>query len=143
MKTTRAKVFLRKLKRLDMLIKNKLVEKEQWQSMALGTAAPVDGERVQSSGTQQKMENAVANYVDLDKEIDEVIDRLVDARKEVISVIEQLPDLEYDVLHMIYVQYLSYEDVAEHYDKSYSWATSIHGRGLKHVQEILERDNIR
>lgn len=142
MKTTKAKIFLRKLKRLDMLIKNKIVEKEQWRAMAFSTAAPVDGERVQASGDQQKMENAVANYIDLDKEIDEAIDRLVDARKEVISVIEQLPDLEYDVMHMIYVQYLGYEEVAEYYGKSYSWATSIHGRGLKHVQEILDRDNI-
>lgn len=136
----KAKEFLLQLKKLDVMITNKLIEKEQWKLIASGTTAMVGGERVQSSGSQQKMADAVVRYINIEQEIDMVIDTLVDAKKDVISVIEQLNPTEYDVLHKIYVQYMSLSDVADMYDdKKYSAITTIHGRGIKHVQDILDR----
>ena len=134
-----AREFLEQLKKLDRLIANKLIEKEQWRSIATGTTAHSDGERVQSSGSQQKMADAVVRYINIEQEIDAVIDQLVDTKKDVISVIEQLKPDEYDVLHKRYVQYMELYEVAEQYeDKSYSWVTTTHGRGIKHVQDILD-----
>lgn len=138
MENMNAKAFLKRLKRLDMMISNKLIEREQWQSLAIGTSAPVGGDKVQSSSNPQKMESAIARYLDIDKEIDQAIDELVDAKKEVINVIEQIgDDTEYDVLHMIYVQYLTFDDVADKYGKSYSWAKTVNGRALRNVQDII------
>lgn len=137
-KTQEAKNFLLQLKKTDKLIENKLFEKEQWKSIAMGTSARMGGERVQSSGSQQKMADAVERYIDIESEIDRCIDRLIDTKKDVISVIEQLDAIEYDILHVVYVQYLTLEDVAQKYDRTYRWAAGVHGRALMNVMKILD-----
>ena len=130
--------FLKQLKKLDRMIENKLIEKEQWKAIATGTTPQMGGERVQSSGSQQKMADAIDRYIDIEKEIDAVIDQLIDTKKDVISVIEQLNAIEYDVLHKVYVQFITLQDVADLYDKSYNWAKTVHGRARKKVQRILD-----
>ena len=126
------------MKKLDILIANKLIEIEQWKAIASGTTANSEGERVQSSGSQQKMADAVAKYIDIQSELDADIDRFIDTKMDVIRTIELLDSIEYDLLHMVYVQFLTLDDVAAKYDKSYSWATSTHGMALKQVQKILD-----
>lgn len=135
----RAKDFMCQLKKLDNMITNKLFEKEQWLSIAYNTTARTGGERVQSSGSQQKMADAVGMYIDMEAEINACIDKLVDTRRDIISVIENLNAIEYDLLHKVYVQDISLYEVAGMYGKTYSWATTIHGRALKHVQNILDK----
>lgn len=132
-----AKDFLNQLKKLDKLIENKLAEKEQWKSVALGTTVQLS-EKVQTSGNQQKMADAVGKYIDIESEINDCIDDLIAKKKDVISVIEQLKATEYDIIHKVYVQYLTLYDVADIYDRSYSWVTSVHGRALNNVKKILE-----
>ena len=134
-----AKEFLRQIKKLDRLIENKLIEIQRWKDIANNTTANLSGERVQSSGNPQKIADAIGRYIDLEREINQDIDNLVDAKKDVIGVIEQLNATEYDVMHKIYVQHLTLEDVADAYDRTYSWVTTIHGRALKHVQNILNK----
>lgn len=149
----KAKDFLKQLERIDIVIENKLIEREQWRSIALGTTSSsgtdiiVNGavcrmDKVQSSGNPQKMADAVAKYVDLEAEIDAAIDKLIEAKKDIISVIESLAQWEYDLLHKVYVQRLSLYDAAEKSNRSHSWAKTIHGIALKNVQRILdEREN--
>lgn len=134
-----AKDFLRQIKKFDRLIENKLIEIQRLKDIANNTTATLSGERVQSSGNPQKISDAICRYIDLEREINQDIDRLVEAKKDVIGVIEQLNATEYDIIHKIYVQYLTLEDVADAYDRTYSWATTIHGRALKHVQNILNK----
>ena len=133
-----AQEYLRQIEKLDTIIKNKLIEKEQWKSVALGVTARMDGERVQSSGSKSRMADALDRCVDVDREIDRFIDKLIDAKKHVTETIEQLNAVEYDVLHMIYIQGCDFHDVAYKRGKSYSWATSVHGRALKNVQRIID-----
>lgn len=147
----KAKAFLNQITKLDKMIENKLIERNQWKDIALNITSSsasvvINGvkhsmDKVQSSGNQQKMADAVVRYVDIESEIDRYIDNLIDIKKDVINVIEQLEVTEYDILHKLYVQYLSLYDVADAYDKTYSWVTTIHGKALKDVQKILdERD---
>ena len=133
-----AKDFLRQLKKLDCMIENKLVERQQWKSVAMCTTSHIGGERVQTSSSQQKMADAVGRYMDIEREVDKCIDRLVDTKKDIISVIEQLETQEYDVLHKVYVQYYTLKEVASMVGKTYSNVTTIHGIGLKNVNKILE-----
>ena len=134
----KAQDYLKQLKKLDTIIKNKLIEQSQWKDIALGVTSHSDGERVQSSGSKQKMADAVDRCVDMEDEINGLIDRLIDLKREIISTIEQLNATEYDVLHKLYIQNMDYYDVAAAYGKSYSWATTVHGRALQHVQRILD-----
>lgn len=134
----RAKDFLKQLPKLNKMIENKMAEKEQWKSIAMGITSFNTSDRVQSTPNQQKMADAVVRYMDIEKEIDQCIDALVDTKKDVISVIEQLEATEYDVLHKVYVQNITLDIVADKYERSYSWATTIHGQALKNVQKILD-----
>ena len=134
----KAKEYLQQLKKLDVLISNKLIEIDQWKAIASGTTACSEGERVQASGSQQKMADAVVRYMDIQGELDADIDRFIDTKMDVIRTIETLNPTEYDLLHMVYVQFLTLDDVAAKYDKSYSWATSVKGRAMANVQRILD-----
>lgn len=157
----RAKDYLRLIRKIDRLIENKMAEKEQWQAVAYGSSSgsntvmingvPHEMDRVQSSGNQQRMADAVMRYVDMEAEINEYIDLLVDVKKDVISVIEQLSATEYDVLHKMYVgmvvkekgrtypRYMTLKEVAAHYDRSESWAKNVHSSGIKNVQRIINQ----
>lgn len=140
-KKSEAQTFLEQPEKLDIQIRNKLIEKQQWHDIALGITASMEGERVQSSGGKSKMANAVEKCVDMEAEIDGLIDELIDVKKEVIQTIEQLDSpIEYNLLHMRYIQYISLQEIADHYNRDYGWATTTHGRALKSVQRKLERN---
>ena len=138
----KAKDFLLQLPKLEALIKNKLIEKQQWKDIALGITPQMSGDRVQSSGNQQKMACAIERMIDIEKELDEFVDSLIATRNEVLSVIEQLESDEYDFLHLVYVQHFTLKEVANLKDYSYSWATTFHGNALKKVQKILDSKNV-
>lgn len=134
----RAKEYLLKISKIDKLIENKIAEMEHWKAVAAGTTAYSEGDRVQSTSNKEKMADAVVRYLDMEAEINADIDRLIDLKQEVISTIEQLRADEYDVLHKIYVQGKSFQEVAIDKEKSYSWVTSKHGRALANLQKILD-----
>lgn len=136
------KEYLNSVRKLDLQIKNKLIERQQWQDIALGITANMDGERVQSSGSQSKMSDAIVKIVDMEAEIDSLVDRLIDTKKDVIQTIEQLTSpLQYDVLHLHYIQFLTLQAIADKYGMSYDSVKQAHKRAVKNVQRIRERSN--
>ena len=134
-----AQLYLEQVWKQECIIKNKLIEKQQWMDIALGITASMEGEVVQSSGTKNKMANAVDRCVDMEAEIDAQIDKFVDIKKDVLSVIEQVNSAtEYMILHMRYIQYIKLKDIALEWDEEYTNITTAHGRALASVQKILE-----
>ena len=139
-KKSETHVYLEQVERLDAIIKNKLIEKQQWKDIALGITANMDGERVQSSGAKNKMANAVDRCVDMEAEIDSLIDKLIDTKKEVIQTIERLDSpTEYKLLHMRYIQYIPLETIADLWNVPYTNITTTHGRAVKHVEAIRQK----
>ena len=135
-----AKSYLRQVEKLDVRIQNKLIERQQWENIALGITASIGGERVQSSGSQQKMADAVEKCVDMEREIDALVDSLIETKKDVIATIEQLESpTEYDILHKRYIQFIPLQEIAELYRREYTTVTTAHGRALKNVQNILDK----
>ena len=136
-----AQKFLEQVERLDVQIKNKLIEKQQWKDIALGITTNMDGERVQSSGAKSKMADAIIKCVDMEAEIDRLVDNLIDTKKDVLQTIEQLySPTEYNVLHMRYIQYKTLQEIADHYGKNYEWAKLTCKRGCNHVQVIMNKN---
>ena len=135
-----AKSYLREVERLDVRIQNKLIERQQWKDIAFGITASVGGERVQTSGSQQKMADAVVKCVDMEEEINALVDSLIETKKDVIATIEQLDNpTEYDILHKRYIQFMPLKEIAERYGREYNTITTAHGRALKNVQMILDK----
>lgn len=142
-KITTAKAFLQQLQKLDKLIENKQVEKMQWQALAQQTTPVICGDKIQASRTtSSKMEDAIIKCCEIDDEISERIEEFILVKKDVISVIEQLNAAEYDLIHKMYVQHYSLFEIATMNNKTYSWATTVHGRALKDIQKILDKRNV-
>lgn len=137
MKARKAREFLQQVRKRDCIVNNKMIERDQWKAMATSATAPMGGERVQTSGSQQRMADAVGRYVDIEAQINEYIDQLYNAKRDVLAVIERLDVREYDLLHKVYIQYIPLAELAVIYDCSYSSITTTHGRALQHVEEIL------
>lgn len=135
-----AQIFLEQPEKLDIQIRNKLIEKQQWRDIALGITANMDGECVQSTGSKNKMADAINKCVDMEAEIDRLIDKLIDAKKEVVQTIEKLySPTEYNVVHMRFIQYKTLQEIADHYGKDYGWAKVTCKRACTHVQVILNK----
>ena len=134
-----AKEFVLQIRKLDKLIENKLAEVQRWKDIANNTTVNMSGEKVQSSGNHDTIANAICTYIDLEREIRQCVDELIAKRKDILEVIEQLNATEYDILHKIYVQGYTLQEVASLYERRYEWATTIQGRALKNVQTILNK----
>lgn len=136
----KAETFLKRVEMIDTVLENKLIEQQQWRSIATSITANMGGEKVQSSSPKSKLENAVVNCVAMEDEICEQVDKLIDEKRKVTKVLEALySPTEYKILHMRYIQYISLSDIADRLNREYSWVTTTHGRALKNVQKILER----
>ena len=134
-----AQKYLEQVERIDAIIANKLIEKQQWRDLALGITANMGGERVQSSGDASKMAEAINKCVDVEAEINVLIDRLIETKKDVIHTLEKLDSpTEYRLLHMRYIQYKNLWQIAEECGKEYGWATTTHGRAIASVQSVLD-----
>lgn len=131
------KEYLYQVKKLDRMINNKLNELEKWKSVCEYPNVPAYGlEKVQSSGGKTTF--ALENYIVMESEIQEAIQELLETKREVIGTIEKLPLPEYEVLYEKYVNFKEFQEIADKMDKSYSWTTSIHGRGLVSIRKILQ-----
>ena len=100
----KAKEFLKRVSKLDAIIQNKIIEKQQWEAVATSTTIQPSDSKVQSSGNKQKMESAVIRLVEIEAELDAIINEYVDVKMNVVRTIEQLPTAEYDLLHKVYIQ---------------------------------------
>lgn len=139
-KKSKAQIYLERVEMLDAIIETKLAEHRQWKDLALSITANMGGEKVQSSGTQSKMADAVEKCIDIEREIDDYIDLLIDTKKEVIHTLEKMNNpTEYKILHLRYIQQKSLTDIAEDLHREYTWVTTTHGRALKSVEKILEK----
>ena len=126
---------------IDTLVENKLIEQRQWKDLALNITANMGGERVKSSSTStSKMEDAVLKCIMIEDEIAAAVDRLIAEKKKVLRTMEELHSpTEYRILHMRYIQHISLADIAENLNREYTWVTTVHGRAVKHVQDLLNQ----
>ena len=141
-KKSDAQEFLERVEKIDTLVENKLIEQRQWKDLALSITATMGGERVQSSSkSTSKMEDAVVKCIMIEDEIAAAVERLIAEKKKVVQVIEALNSpTEYRILHMRYIQYISLADIAVKLNKEYTWVTTTHGRAVKHVQDLLNKE---
>lgn len=142
MTTKEVKKYLFRIDEIDTLIRNKHIEKAQHYALMMDVAtsitANMSGERVQSSGSKQRMADTVDNKLTYIKNIEKRIAELEAEKAEIIATIELLPKDEYDILFKAYVQKMLLKQVALARKESYSSTATTHGIALKRVGKILE-----
>lgn len=128
--------YLHDVSLIDSKIANKVYELEMWREIAEGSGIS-DGERVQASGSQQKMADAIIKYADIEKEIE-----VLKAEKKLfVYRIEQLPRNYYIVLHDLYIKGLTLNESARLNKKKYSWMTTTHSRAKKGLKRVIKNES--
>ena len=139
----KAQEFLEQYKEQQTIIASCWEEVERWKDIALSVTGCTEGERVQSSGSKQKMADAVISYSDIEADIKQQIAEARAIQKEILRMIARLKEPEYYVLHGVYVLGKQFKEVAASRKPSMSksWATSVHGTALVHLQRLLDAEN--
>lgn len=143
MTTREVKEYLYRIDDIDTRIRNKHIEKKQHHALMMDSAttitANMSGERVQSSGSKQRMADTVDDKLTYIQNIEKRIVELEKEKEEIISTIDQLPKDEYDIIHKCYVQHMPLKQASIARDESYSSTANAHGIALKHLGEIITK----
>lgn len=133
--------YLKQIGIMDARINARLEELESLQALATKVTASMGGERVQSSGSQQKMADCVVKIVEMKQEINEAVDRYVDYKREAMALIESCCDADcIKLLHKRYFLQMTWESIAVELNFTYQWVSGgLHQRALSQVQEGLDR----
>lgn len=134
-----AKAYLQQIKLYDTHINNKLEEKARLKMMALNITSTIKGDVSSGSHSQDKIGDAMAKVVDLEREIDEAIDKYVELKKSVSAIVDRLQDADQlNVIHKRYFEYKTWETIACEIGYEYRTVTRIHGRALQSINEIMK-----
>lgn len=136
---TEAQKYLMQVKLYDTHIDNKVQELDRLKGMATKVTTSLSLVPGHGSGGQDKLGDAVAKIIDLQKEVNQAIDVYVDKKREVSSLIEKIRDPDQlAVLHKRYIQYKHWEQIACEMGFTYRNVCYIHGRALQAVEELLK-----
>lgn len=134
-----AKEYLNQVRLLDTRINNKLEELSRLRAMVTKITTTLKADVVGGGGNQDKVGDAVARIVDLQREINEAVDDYVDRSREIAATIDQIADADQlAVLHKRYFEYKKWEEIACEMFMTYRNVCYIHGRALQSVSAILE-----
>ena len=135
-----AKEYLRQIGVLDAKINRRLKQVEELKLLATGTRSVLVSDRVQSSPSGDKMSDAVAKWVDLEREVTVMIDQLVGMKNRIIGEIHQLDDERYiRILEMRYIDQELWEQIALSMHMDVRHIYRLHGYAL---QEFTQKNMI-
>lgn len=132
----RAEEYLDQIKKLDAIIINKSERYRQCVEQASGLGDFSVGERVQRTRNLQQIPDAIAKYIDLEREIED----LKEKRAEIIKTIERLPFVEYKTIYILFVKEGNFtlKDIAWEFNMGYDWAKKRKAKALRMVQAMLD-----
>lgn len=131
-----AKQYLRQAYRLNELINSHIKELEQLRLISTSVSSTdFSKERVQGGQLPgNKIVNIIGKIVDLERQINAEIDSFIDLKKEIHDVIEAVKNPnERLVLRYRYIEFLTWEQVAERMNYSIKQVHRIHSEALKNV----------
>lgn len=125
-----AKQYLRQVRKAQLQIQRLTEEIEERRTAITSTAAPILGDRVQTSPSDH-FAAAMAQLMDMDmRRAEEMLDYLIlkDRISEQVRSIE--PELYQTVLYKRYINAMSLQKIAEEEGYSYDWICHVHGDAL-------------
>lgn len=131
--------YLRQIKTMDAKINSDIAELATLEALAEKTTSVMGGERVQASGSQQKMADCVAKIVDMKNEINKAIDTYLDYKKEARSLLAQCEGDCITLLYKRYFEFKKWELIAVEMNFTYKWVQDgLHQRALAQFQKVLD-----
>jgi len=124
------KYYLRSIKHNDDIINAKLEQIENLRNSMCNITSDMSSERVQTSNISDLSET-VSNLIDLQNELTCDVDNLVNLKRMIINEIDQLDNCDYKaLLHLRYLNFKSWEEIAVIMGYSYRNVHYIHERAL-------------
>lgn len=134
-----AKEYLSQLRRLNVVINNKIKELYELRAMS-GCVSGIDysADKVQvSPKVGGSFEEVIEKIILLDKYINKLTDEFASLRSEINSDIEGLTNLKYrKVLQMRYIELLPFDEIAGKMEISERSVYRLHGRALSSFKSI-------
>jgi len=136
----KAKTYLEQIKIMDAKIDTDMEELGRLNALAQKTTSVMGGERVQSSGSQEKMADCVVRIVEMKNRIAAEVDSFIDYKEKVKALLFKHCDADcFKLLYSKYFLYKSWEQIAVEMNFTYHWvAGGLHQRALSQVQKALD-----
>ena len=133
-----AKECLMQVRNLESKMKILKEEIDTLREMVVSTGAIQQGERVLSSGTQDKMAETICKINEKECEWNDLMREFALARANVIINIQKLNNPEYEqILYKRYCQSKKWEEIALEMNYTYQWVCKLHGRALLELDKVL------
>jgi hypothetical protein len=133
-----AKEYLNQVRNLESKMKILKEEIDTLREMVVSTGAIQQGERVLSSGTQDKMAETICKINKKECEWNDLMREFALARANVIINIQKLNNPEYEqILYKRYCQSKKWEEIALEMNYTYQWVCKLHGRALLELDKVL------
>jgi hypothetical protein len=133
-----AKEYLNQVRNLESKMKILKEEIDTLREMVVSTGAIQQGERVLSSGTQDKMAETICKINEKECEWNDLMREFALARANVIINIQKLNNSEYEqILYKRYCQSKKWEEIALEMNYTYQWVCKLHGRALLELDKVL------
>lgn len=133
-----AKEYLMQVRNLESKMKILKEEIDTLREMVVSTGATQQGERVLSSGTQDKMAETICKINEKECEWNDLMREFALARANVIINIQKLNNPEYEqILYKRYCQSKKWEEIALEMNYTYQWVCKLHGRALLELDKVL------
>lgn len=133
-----AKEYLNQVRNLESKMKILKEEIDTLREMVVSTGAIQQGERVLSSGTQDKMTETICKINEKECEWNDLMREFALARANVIINIQKLNNPEYEqILYKRYCQSKKWEEIALEMNYTYQWVCKLHGRALLELDKVL------
>lgn len=133
--------YLGMIEKLNLLITNKILEKEELFTITTKTTQANDG-MPHASAISDKVGNGAVKLVQKAQEIDAAIDLFYDLKQEIIGQMQKLPVDEYNILYQSFVQSVSLGDIADDLGMSTAQVKRARRNGIADLR-ILQSDNLR
>ena len=127
--------YLELVRKLDTLINDELLEKENIRTLATKTTQVID-DMPHAPGVSDKVGNLSVKLLMKQQEIDHIVDTYVDLKDEIIKQIRTLPADECDVLYKYYVLNQGLFDIADEREQSVDWIKKLKWKGISKIKVI-------
>ena len=135
----KAKTYLKQIEKMNAKINCLNEELEYLNALATRTTSVLGGERVQSSGSKERMADCTVKMADMCSRINEEIDRLIDYKDEAWKIIEQCEPECITLISKRYFQFKPWEEIAVDMNFTYQWVSGgLHQKALAQVQKVLD-----
>ena len=134
-----AKEYLERIKLYDAIVDSGVEELAMLRSKVKRITPTMKDGAGGSSSVQDKMAEMVAKIVDLQEEINRNVDIFVDMKREASSLLKKVRNADfYKVLHMRYIQYKSFAQIAAEMGLTERGASKLNGRALQAFDKVLK-----